>query len=295
MTITAEQVKELRERTGAGLMECKKALAEANGDMEGAIELMRKRGIAKAAKKADRTATEGAVAIQLSPDQKSAFMVEVNCETDFVGKDQNFIAFVQTVATQGLGAGAQTVEQLLSLSSQVGNQTIEQMRQELVAKLGENIRVRRVVFMQSPDGIVSAYRHGERIGVLVQLNVNNPQLGKDIAMHIAASNPQALAPEDVAQDMINKEREIFSAQALASGKPQAIVEKMIDGRIKKFLGEVSLLGQPFVKNPSETVLDLLTAANAKVINFQRFEVGEGIEKETTNFADEVMAQVRGNR
>lgn len=294
MPITAEQVKELRERTGAGLMECKKALTETNGDIEAAIKVMRERGIAKAEKKAGRVTTEGAVAIQLSSDQKKAFMVEINCETDFVSKDQNFVAFVQTVATEGLAAQAQNVAQLLSLATPIGNQTIEQMRQELVAKLGENINVRRVTFMESPKGIVSAYRHGDRIGVLVKLNVDNPQLGKDLAMHIAASNPQALAPEDVGQDLINKEREIFSAQASASGKPPAIVEKMIDGRIKKFLNEVSLLGQPFVKNPSETVSDLLTAANAKVITFQRFEVGEGIEKETTNFADEVMAQVRGS-
>jgi elongation factor Ts len=291
--VTAEQVKELRERTGAGFMECKKALQEANGDIEAAIEAMRKLGIAKAAKKADRTAAEGIVVIQLSTDQKSGVILEINCETDFVARDQSFTAFSQNVATKALSAKVENVTDLLALPYQTGNQTIEQARQELVAKLGENIQIRRLALMKSP-GIVGAYKHGNRIGVLVDLNVNNPELGKDLAMHIAASHPQALAPEDVPSELIAKEREVFAGQAKASGKPAAIVEKMIEGRIKKFLSEISLLGQPFVKNPDESVAKLLQANNAKVLGFIRFQVGEGIEKRTDNFAQEVMAQVRGS-
>ncbi len=295
MNISAELVKELRERTGAGLMECKKALVEASGNIELAIEEMRKSGMAKAEKKASRTAAEGKIAMALSSDQKQGFMVEVNCETDFVGRDASFVAFAQAVADQGLIAKMADLDKLMALADpQNSAQTLEQRRQELVAKIGENIRVRRAVYMQS-SGIVGNYKHGERIGVLVDLNINNAELGKDIAMHIAASQPQAVAPEDVSAELIAKEKEIFSAQASSSGKPANIVEKMIEGRIKKFLSEISLHGQPFVKNPDQTVADLLKANNAKVISFVRFAVGEGIEKQTTDFATEVMMQVQGSR
>lgn len=295
MNISAELVKELRERTGAGLMECKKALAAVDGNIELAIEKMRKEGMAKAEKKASRTAAEGKIALALSSDQKQAFMVEVNCETDFVGRDASFVAFAQAVADQGLAAKTADIEKLLAqVDPQNSAQTLEQRRQELVAKIGENIRVRRAVYMQS-SGIVGNYKHGERIGVLVDLNINNAELGKDIAMHIAASQPQAVAPEDVSAELIAKEKEIFVAQASSSGKPANIIEKMIEGRIKKFLSEISLHGQPFVKNPDQTVADLLKTNNAKVISFVRFAVGEGIEKQTTDFATEVMMQVQGSR
>ena len=290
--ITAAQVKELRESTGAGMMECKRALEASNGDIDAAIAAMRKAGLAKAAKKADRTAAEGIVALQVSSDHKMAVLVEVNSETDFVARDQNFTNFAQQVATRALAEKVNSVEQLLNLPYEKnGAQNVEQVRQELVAKLGENLQIRRLALLQA-SGMVGSYKHGDRIGVLVQLDVNNSELGKDIAMHIAASNPSAVAPENVPAELIQKEKEIFVAQAAASGKPAAIIEKMVQGRINKYLQEVSLISQPFVKNPEQTVADLLKAANAKVQSFVRFQVGEGIEKHTTNFADEVAAQVR---
>jgi elongation factor Ts len=293
MTITASLVKQLRDITNAGMMECKKALEATEGNLEAAVEHMRKSGMAKAAKKAGRTAAEGAIAIQLSSNQKTACMVEGNCETDFVARDQHLLQFVQTIAERVLASQVNDIDSLLALPYQTGSEkTIEQVRQELVAKLGENIQVRRFIRMES-SGIVGFYKHGDRIGVLVQLDVPNAELGKDIAMHIAATNPQALSPEDIAPELVAKEREIFVAQASNSGKPAAIVEKMVDGQVKKFLNENSLLSQPFVKNPEETVADLLKAANAKVLTFVRYEVGEGIEKEVKDFAQEVMAQVRG--
>lgn len=295
MAITANQVKELRERTGAGMMECKKALESANGDIEAAIELMRKSGMAKAAKKADRTAAEGTIVIKLSADKHAALMLEVNCETDFVARDENFLAFANHVAERALALKETDITKLMSAHYHTNaTETIEHVRQTLVAKLGENIQLRRLVLLQA-EGIIGAYKHGERIGVLVQLDKANEQLGKDLAMHIAASNPLALNTTDVAADLVAKEREIASAQALSSGKPAAIIEKMIEGRINKFLNEVSLLGQPFVKNPDQTIAQLLQANQVKVTGFKRFEVGEGIEKVTSNFAEEVMAQVQGSR
>lgn len=290
--ITADQVKELRDRTGAGFMECKKALEAAQGNIEAAIKTMREAGMAKAAKKADRTAAEGIIVLRVAQDRKSAFMVEVNCETDFVGRDQNLVNFANTIAEKGLAAKVNDVKSLSELPYQA-NQTVEQVRQELVSKLGENIQIRRIVFLTA-SGSIGGYIHSDRIGALVQLNIDNQELGKDIAMHIVASSPQALNPEDVPAELVAKEREIFSVQAQASGKPAAIVEKMIEGRIQKFLSEVSLLGQPYVKNPNETVGELVKNANAKVLGFVRFQVGEGIEKQAGNFAEEVMAQVRGS-
>lgn len=291
-TITAEQVRELREQTGAGMMECKRALVEADGNIDAAIAAMRKAGMAKAAKKADRTAAEGVIALQVSADQKTGALVEVNCETDFVARDQNLTGFAQHVATRALAEKISDLENLMSLPYEKGSaHTIEQTRQELVAKLGENVQIRRVAVLQA-DGMIGAYKHGERIGVLVQLNAANAELGKDIAMHIAANNPQAVAPENVPAELIAKEKEIFSAQAATSGKPPEIIEKMIQGRINKYLQEISLVSQPFVKNPDQTVADLLKAANAKIQGFVRFQVGEGIEKRTSNFAEEVAAQVR---
>lgn len=294
-SISAEQVGKLRERTGAGLMECKKALVASGGDIEAAIEAMRKSGQAKADKKAGRAAAEGVVVIMTSADHHQAIMVEVNCETDFVGRDENFKQFVDTVAKRALAEKITDVAALSALSTNNGtSSTIEEARQALIAKVGENVQIRRAVLVSAADSIISSYIHSGRIGVLVQLQGGNAELGKDLAMHIAANNPQVVDPSAVPADLIAKEREIFSAQALASGKPAAIIEKMVEGRIAKFLDEVSLTGQPFVKNPDMTVAALLKQANAKVIGFTRFAVGEGIEKSEENFVDAVMAQVRGN-
>lgn len=292
MAITAAQVKELRERTGAGMMECKKALVAAEGDIEKAVEDMRKAGQAKADKKSGRTAAEGNIFIVVSDDNKDALILEINCETDFVARDENFVAFGQQVATTALANKTSDVAQLSSQTLAGGDATIEDTRKNLVTKLGENIQLRRCLFVTA-DGSVANYKHGDRIGVVVALSKDDSDLGKDIAMHIAASAPTAISPDDVAQELIDKEREIFSAQALSSGKPEEIVQKMIDGRLSKFVNEVSLTGQPFVKDPSKSVGALLQSADAKVQNFVRFEVGEGIEKEETDFAKEVMEQAQG--
>lgn len=294
MTITAGKVKELRDSTGAGMMECKKALEEAGGDKEEAILILRKKGQLKAAKRAGKVAAEGNVANEVSQDQKTAFMAEVNCETDFVARDNHFKEFVKELVEQGLKHRVKDVDGLLALHSpNHGNVPFDQVRQELAAKIGENINVRRVALVES-TGIVGAYTHGDRIGVLVAINKNVPELAKDIAMHIAASNPLAVDQEDIANDIIEKEREVYSAQAKESGKPDDIIEKMVAGRLVKFFQEVCLVSQPFVKNPDQTVGALLQQHQAKVIAFVRFEVGEGIEKETVDFAEEVKAQIKGN-
>ncbi len=288
MTISASLVKELRERTGAGMMECKKALTETNGDIEAAIELMRKSGQAKAAKKAGRTAAEGVVVIKTSPDAKRAVMVEVNCETDFVAKDENFAAFANAVADCVMNGDIGDVEALAAAPLKSGEATtVEEARQALVAKIGENMGIRRFVRMATSNGRIASYRHGLRIGVLVDLEGGSDELGKDLAMHIAASNPVCVDAAEVPVEAVAKEREIFTAQAAESGKPANIVEKMVEGRIRKFLEEITLTGQPFVKDPETTVGKLLTQAGAKVIAFRRFEVGEGIEKRQEDFAAEV--------
>lgn len=293
MTIKAAQVSELRNRTGAGMMECKKALVEANGDIEAAIEAMRKAGAAKADKKAGRIAAEGAVIIVLSSDEKSAIIAEFNCETDFVGRDENFLKFANHAAEQALAAKITDIDALGQQPLQAGSDlTIEVARQELVAKIGENIQIRRMKLITS-DYPLASYRHGNKIGVLVKLDSNNVDLGKDIAMHIAASRPEAVSAKDISAELIAKEREIFVAQAADSGKPADIIAKMVEGRIAKFLNEISLEGQPFVKDPSISVRDLLNKAKTNVLAFERFEVGEGIEKREDNFAEEVMAQVQG--
>ena len=290
MIITASLVKELRERTGAGMMECKKALTEARGDLEAAIVTMHKSGQAKAAKKAGRIAAEGAIVVKISDDSKKAVMVEVNCETDFVARDNNFLEFANTVAAAGLVALAANPDDLLAVTLDNGK-TIAQAREDLVAKIGENINVRRLELMTTATtGIVGSYVHSNnRIGVLVELSVVNSDLGKDISMHIAASKPIAVLPEGLPQDLLNKEKEICLAQVQASGKPPEIIEKMIVGRMQKFVSESTLIKQPFVKNPDITVADLLKQANAKVLSFVRFEVGEGIEKKETDFATEVKS------
>lgn len=294
MTISAALVKELRERTGSGMMECKKALSETNGDIEAAIELMRKSGLAKADKKAGRIAAEGLIIANVSSDNKSAVMLEVNCETDFVAKGDDFREFAMQVAETAAAQGPQDLDTLLNSPLKNGTGTIAGRRQELIAKIGENISVRRYVRMATNDGIIVSYCHGTRIGVLVEMRGGDAALAKDIAMHIAASRPVCINSSEVAPDLINKEREIFAAQAAESGKPAEIIEKMVAGRISKFLKEITLLGQPFVKDPEMPVEKLLQKAGATVIRFERFAVGEGVEKKADNFVEEVMAQARGN-
>ncbi|MCF6768489.1 translation elongation factor Ts [Thiotrichales bacterium 19S11-10] len=292
MAITAQMVKELRQRTGAGMMECKKALTETNGDMEKAVEMMRKAGQAKADKKASRVAAEGIIVIHASSDNKEAAMVEVNCETDFVARDENFTQFANNVAQAVLVSKETDIEKIASLKLVTG-EDIETARKNLISKIGENISVRRAKFIESSEGVVGSYSHSGRIGVVVSLSGGDETLAKDVAMHVAASNPSVVNPTDVSQELVEKEKEIFSAQAKDSGKPEAIIEKMVEGRVRKFLDEVSLTGQPFVKDPNQKVGALLKSKQATVENFVRFAVGEGIEKEESNFAEEVMSQVRG--
>jgi elongation factor Ts len=293
MAITAVLVKELRERTGAGMMECKKALVETDGDIDAAIELMRKSGQAKAAKKAGRTAADGVVVMAIADDAKRGVMVEVNCETDFVAKDESFSAFAQTVAERALASEAANVDELGALPFEGdGDASIVQTREALVAKIGENIQLRRLVRFDDVKGELYSYRHGVRIGVLVEVEGGDASLGKNIAMHIAATNPMCVSADQVPAQVLEKEKEIFRAQALDSGKPEKIVDKIIDGRVRKYLEEVTLLGQAFVKDRDVTVEKLLGQAGAKVVRFARVEVGEGIEKKQEDFAAEVMAQAR---
>ncbi len=294
MAITASMVKELRERTGAGMMECKKALVETGGDIEAAVEHMRKAGLAKADKKAGRVAAEGMIAMAASEDGHKVALVEINSETDFVAKSDDFRNFARRVAERVLEADPADLEALLKLPMGEGDErSIEQARQELVAKIGENIQVRRFVRLES-EGNLGVYLHGNRIGVVVELEGGDTDLARDLAMHVAASRPLCVSAGDVPAEVLAKEREIFAAQAAESGKPPEIVEKMVEGRIRKFLNEVTLLGQPFVKDPDQTVGGLLESRGARARRFVRMEVGEGIEKKSENFADEVMAQVRGD-
>lgn len=290
--ITASMVKELRETTGAGMMECKKALVESNGDMQLAIDNMRKSGTAKAAKRAGRIAAEGAIVVAINGDKTSACMIEANCETDFVARDVNFRSFAESLSQAGLEASANDVETLMAQKTSDGA-IFESVREALVAKIGENIQARRVVTL-SATGCVGAYLHGERIGVLVALDKNNVELAKDIAMHVAATNPLSLDASGLSQDVLAKEREIVTAQAQMSGKPANIIEKMVEGRLQKFVQEVCLVHQPFVKNPDQKIEDLLKQAGAKVLSFVRFEVGEGISKPVTDLAAEVSATLKGN-
>lgn len=290
MQITAAMVKELRELTGAGMMECKKALTEAGGDTEAAIEWMRKNGLAKADKKAGRVAAEGVIVLATAKNQKAACMIEINCETDFVARGDDFRNFVDQVSALALEKAPADLDALLKLPLADGG-SVETRRKALVAKIGENIQIRRFVRIAS-EGIVGTYSHGGRIGVLVDMSGGDANLAKDIAMHIAASRPVCVSENDVPAEHLQKEKEILLAQAAQSGKTGDIVEKMVQGRLKKYLSEVTLLGQPFVKDPDQNVGKLLKAAAATVKSFHRFEVGEGIEKKEENFAEEVMAAVR---
>jgi len=291
MAISAALVKELRERTGAGMMECKKALVEMNGDIEAAAEHMRKTGMAKADKKAGRAAAEGLVVIRTSDDGKTAAMVEVNCETDFVAKDDNFRNFVDAVADKVLAAKPADLDTLLGMD--LGNgMNVEDSRKALIAKIGENVNVRRFALIEA-KGKIASYMHGTRIGVVVDLMDGSDELGRDLAMHIAASKPICVDESEVSPDIIAKEKEIYTAQAQDSGKPAEIIEKMVMGRVQKFLKEITLMGQPFVKDPDQTVEKLLKGAKSRVAAFVRYEVGEGLEKKSENFAEEVMAQAKG--
>jgi elongation factor Ts len=291
MSITAAMVKELRERTGAGMMECKKALVEADGDMDAAAENLRKSGQAMADKKASRVAADGKVVV--AADGGRAVIVEVNSETDFVAKDENFVAFAEAVAAAALASGTTDVAAFASEKLADGR-SVEEARTDLIAKVGENIGVRRIGTIAS-DGVLAHYTHGARIGAVVAMEGGDETLARDIAMHVAASNPMCVDESGVPAETLESERRILTEQAEQSGKPADIVEKMVNGRVNKFLKEITLLGQPFVKDPDTTVGKLLKAAGATVTAFVRFEVGEGIEKKQENFADEVMKQIEASR
>ncbi len=291
MAITASLVKELRERTGVGMMECKKALVAADGDIEKAAEDMRKSGATKADKKAGRIAAEGGIELLMSDDGKSAVMLEVNSETDFVSKDDGFKQFLTDVATVVLSEKPADVAALNGMKVASGS-TVEEARTALIAKVGENIQVRRFKVMASENGNIMSYLHGTRIGVLVDSSAAE-EMAKDIAMHIAAVNPMFTREDEVPAEVLEKEKGILIAQAEQSGKPPEIIEKMIVGRVKKYLAEITLMGQPFVKDPDQTIAKLLKSADADVVTFCRYEVGEGIEKKQEDFAAEVAAQVKG--
>ncbi len=290
MAVTAAQVKELRDRTGAGMMECKKALVETGGDMDAAIDQLRKSGLAQADKKASRVAAEGKIALAISGDGKRAVMVEVNCETDFVAKDGNFNTFADAVANNALQHDCSDVAALMLTPLNASN--VEEARQALVAKIGENVQVRRFE-NKSTSGVIGAYIHSGKIGVLVELTGGSEELARDLAMHVAALNPKFVSEQDVPAEFIAREKEILIAQAADSNKPADIVEKMVSGRLRKQLAEITLHGQPFVKDGDITVAKLLEQNKARVVGFCRLAVGEGIEKQESNFADEVMQQVRG--
>ena len=287
MSVTAAMVKDLRERTGAGMMECKKALVETAGDMDAAAEALRVSGQAKADKKAGRVAADGTVVIH--HEGNKAVIAEINSETDFVAKDDNFLAFANAVAAVALASGTTDVVALAEKKLADGR-SIESARTDLVSKVGEKISIRRIAILEN-KGPIAYYSHGARIGVVVALTGGDEDLARDLAMHIAATNPMCIDESGVSAETLESERRIYAEQAAESGKPPEIVEKMVVGRVAKFLKEVTLVGQPFVKNPDLTVGKLLASASASVSSFIRFEVGEGIEKKVENFADEVRKQI----
>ena len=289
MTISAALVKELRERTGAGMMDCKKALTQTGGNIDQGIELLRTLGVASAEKKSGRIAAEGVIVQLVSGDKFSGVLVEVNCETDFAAKDNSFKEYSTAVALCLLAGDQNTIEDLEESELHPGI-SVNQARQELISKIGENISVRRFDRLRSPDGLVAGYLHGGRIGVLVSIDKCEAELGKDIAMHIAASRPICVAEDDVPEEVIEAERSIFTAQAKESGKSDDIVARMVDGKLKKFMKENTLLGQAYVKDPDITVGDLIAGVDAKVCEMLRYEVGEGLDKRDDDFVAEVMAQ-----
>jgi elongation factor Ts len=289
MSVTAEAVRQLRERTGAGMMECKKALVTTAGDLDAAAELMRKQGLAKADKKAARVAAEGVIVVERSTDGRAAAMVELNCETDFVAREQDFRNFAADLARLTLAGRLVDVQALLAAELAAG-ESVDERRRALVAKIGENISVRRTVVLET-SGVLGAYVHGTRIGALVALEGGSASLAHDLAMHVAASNPRYITASQVPPEVVAKEREILAEQAAKEGKSPEIIAKMIEGRLRKSLNEIVLLGQPFVKDPEQTVEKLLKSAGATVLRIERFEVGAGIEKKQSDFVAEVMAQV----
>ncbi len=291
MAITASLVKELRQRTDAGMMDCKQALTETNGDMDAAIDLMRTSGAAKAAKKAGRVAAEGLVKINISADKKTVTILEVNSETDFVTKGDVFIGFVDMLGTLALKTTPANIKEFLSQTLDNGD-SLEEAREDIIAKVGENIAIRRVQTITTDNGVIGTYKHGDRIAVVTALEGGDEALAKDIAMHIAANKPECITEAELSTDLLTREKTIFIEQAKESGKPDNIIEKMIVGRMKKFVNEVTLYGQSFVKDPDTTVGKLAQSNNAQVKSFVRFEVGEGIEKKEENFADEVMTQIQ---
>lgn len=292
MTISAAMVKELRTRTGAGMMECKNALMETEGDMDAAAQLLRTKGAAKADKKSARVAAEGAVVGKTDELGRTVVLVEVNSETDFVAKDANFIEFANHVAETIITQRPGSPDDLQHCLIAGDKRSVEEARVDLINKIGENIGVRRFILQDAStdSSTISTYFHGNRIGVYVELSGGREDLGKDLAMHVAASRPVCVSEDDVPEELIAKEKEVYTAQARETGKPEEIMEKMIQGRLKKYLNEITLLGQAFVKDPDKTVQQLLASENAKVIGFRRFEVGEGIEKREDDFVAEVMAQ-----
>ncbi|MEQ1801773.1 MAG: translation elongation factor Ts [Gammaproteobacteria bacterium] len=287
MSIAANLVKDLRDRTGAGMMECKKALVDSSGNLDAAVELLRTRGQAKAEKKAGRIAAEGQILTAVSPKGDVTVIMEVNCETDFVAKDENFQRFARSAADLAAREQPVALEQLMALRLPEG-QSLEEARRDLVAKIGENIGIRRFEYVR-PAGKVAGYFHGTRIGVLVDVEGGDADLGKDLAMHIAASNPRYLSPEEVPETLRANERRILTDQAAGEGKPPEIVAKMVEGRLRKYLNEIALVGQPFVKDPDTTIAKLLKDRGARVHRFVRLEVGEGIEKKSENIAEAVAA------
>ena len=291
--ITASQVKDLREKTGAGMMDCKKVLTETDGDMEKAIELLRERGIAKAAKKSGRVAAEGLVEAYISEDGKVGAIVEVNAETDFVAKNDEFKSFVVSVAKQVVEKDPKDVEDLLAQESiDEAGKTVKDVLTDKIAKIGENMNIRRFVRFES-DGLIEKYIHGDgKIAVLVNMKGGDNEVAKDVCMQIAAARPEYLNEASVPEDRLNKEKEILKVQTMNEGKPEAIAEKIVQGRIRKFFEEVCLVDQVFVKDPNKKVSDILKENNAEVTEFARFEKGEGIEKKEENFAEEVMKQLK---
>lgn len=292
MSISAQLVKELRERTGAGMMECKKALVETNGDIEAAVDHMRKTGLAKADKKAGRIAAEGTLVFSASVDNKEITLAEVNCETDFVAMGDEFQAFAKRVAEVAREQGLTNVE-ALSAAEFANGVSIDDRRRELIAKIGENMSVRRVITLKTAAGILGSYLHGKKIGVLVEIEGGDAELAKDLAMQVAAGNPIALDAQSLPQDFLDRENEIHRSKAQDSGKPANVIEKMVEGAMKKLFSEVTLLGQKFIKDQDITIEELLKRKNAKVIQYVRYELGEGIEKEESDFVAEVMAQAKG--
>ena len=291
--VTASQVKDLREKTGAGMMDCKKVLTETDGDMEKAIELLRERGIAKAAKKSGRVAAEGLVEAYISEDGKVGAIVEVNAETDFVAKNEEFKNFVLSVAKQVVEKNPKDLDDLLAQESiDEAGKTIKEVLTDKIAKIGENMNIRRFARFES-DGLLESYIHGDgKIAVLVNMKGGDHEVAKDVCMQIAAARPEFLNEAAVPEDRLNKEKEILKAQTMNEGKPEAIAEKIVQGRIRKFFEEVCLVDQVFVKDPNKKVSDILKEHNGEVIEFARFEKGEGIEKKEENFAEEVMKQLK---